>query len=52
MYSALAMVIESIHERMKRFDEKNRTVRRQQGRNKKQKFINEVIDDEMNSISA
>lgn len=52
LYLALAELIESIHERLKRFDEKDRKLKREQGREKKHHFINEKLSHESTDLTA
>lgn len=46
LYVALASLVESSHERLKRFDEKARKIHRQVKRKKKDLFIEKVLNDE------
>lgn len=50
LYLALAELVESVHERLKRFDEKKRKMIRQKSRNKKSIFINENLLNEYDQL--
>lgn len=46
LYVALANLVDSLHERLKRFDEKARKISRHNTRKKKDIFIERVLEDE------